>query len=374
MPVYDVDSVTIKTLLRNGVGNFKIDSRNALADGKISVDALLDPKKIDATLVTELNRADLHALRLTEFPFVASVCAHVDVASDMADYYKVQGFVNDLTIRDDKRVYRPKDVEIDMYTDKDTTWARMYSGNLELDMAASGGYRDIIGQGQRIATEIVRQTQDKEINQAALKQMLPTMRLRLLSGNDNPIANYLRTLGVDFGDFYVNVNSSSHEGLNGNMHVYSLVADSICIDTVRFVARQDSADLRFNGQVLNNKRNRQFVFNALIDGYVFDRGAELNLKYSDSSDRLGVNLGGRAEMCDSGINVRLLPDKPVLGYKGFNLNPDNYVFLGRDKRVHARIDLIADDDAGVKVYSDDTAISACFKILQLVLTVSTLRR
>lgn len=352
---YDVDSVTIKTLLRNGVGNFKIDSRNALADGKISVDALLDPKKIDATLVTELNRADLHALRLTEFPFVASVCAHVDVASDMADYYKVQGFVNDLTIRDDKRVYRPKDVEIDMYTDKDTTWARMYSGNLELDMAASGGYRDIIGQGQRIATEIVRQTQDKEINQAALKQMLPTMRLRLLSGNDNPIANYLRTLGVDFGDFYVNVNSSSHEGLNGNMHVYSLVADSICIDTVRFVARQDSADLRFNGQVLNNKRNRQFVFNALIDGYVFDRGAELNLKYFDSSDRLGVNLGARAEMCDSGINVRLLPDKPVLGYKGFNLNPDNYVFLGRDKRVHARIDLIADDGTGVKVYSDDTA-------------------
>ena len=44
----------------------------------------------------------------------------------------------------------------------------------------------------------------------------------------------------------------------------------------------------------------------------------------------------------------------MLGYKEFTLNTDNYIFLGRDRRVHARVDLIADDYTGVKIYTEDS--------------------
>lgn len=139
------------------------------------------------------------------------------------------------------------------------------------------------------------------------------------------------------------------------MHLYSLVADSMQIDTVSMTITQEDTNVRFYGQVRNNKKNPQFVFNSLFEGSVLERGAELSVKYYDASDRLGASLGARAEVCDSGITVRLFPDKPILGYKAFNLNKDNFVFLGRDKRIQAGIDLVADDGTGVKIYSDDNA-------------------
>ena len=64
-------------------------------------------------------------------------------------------------------------------------------------------------------------------------------------------------------------------------------------------------------------------------------------------------MGVMAEMLDSGINVHLTPYEPLIGYKTFRLNTDNYLFLGRDNRISAKVDVIADDGTGVKVYSND---------------------
>lgn len=59
-------------------------------------------------------------------------------------------------------------------------------------------------------------------------------------------------------------------------------------------------------------------------------------------------------MVDSGISFHLVPERPTIGYKEFNLNKDNYVFLGRNNKVQARIDLVADDGTGVKIYSEQS--------------------
>ena len=137
------------------------------------------------------------------------------------------------------------------------------------------------------------------------------------------------------------------------MHLYSIIADSMRIDTVRLRIYQDMDDVRLTGMVQNNKRNPQFVFRTLFDGVIHEKSTEMNVRYYDAANKLGVLLGARAEMLDSGIHVKLLPEKPVLGYKVFNLNNDNYIMLGRNRRIMADIDLVADDKTGVKIYSED---------------------
>lgn len=352
---WDIDKVNAVATLADGVVNASVDSRNALVDGRVGFDGLLAKNNVKATIVTDISKVDLYRIRLVDKPLTAGVCAHVDIASDMRQYYKVLGFVNDLTVSGDAKTYRPANITMDVLTSRDTTWAKVNSGNLEMFMAASGGYERLMKQGQSLADEITRQTKNKIIDQTALRGLLPLVRMRIVSGNDNPFANFLRAKGFGFDDFLIDLNSSPSAGLEGDMHLYSLVADSTRIDTVNFHISQDTLmQVRFNGRVRNAKNNPQFVFNTLLDGYVFDRGAGIDIRYFDGADKLGVSLGARAEMCDSGINVRLLPDRPVLGYKEFNLNKDNFVFLGRDKKVRARVDLVADDGTGVKVYSEDS--------------------
>lgn len=350
----NINKVNANAQLKNGVAYAKISSDNELVDGTVLFNGLLDKRKIKATIITDVRKADVYRMRLVEKPLEAGVCAHVDIASDLKKYFKIQGFVNDLTISGTKKSYRPADITMDIMTNVDTTWVKINSGNLEMFMAARGGYEPLINRWQKVSDRMIKQMQDKIINQSELRNILPYMRLRLISGNENPFANFLRMKGIDFEDLSLDMNSSPVTGLHGDLHLYSLVADSVKLDTINFHITQDSTtQIRFNGQVQNNKDNPQFVFNALLDGYIFEKGAGLNIKYFDKEDKLGASFGARAEMGDSGINVHLAPYSPILGYKKFNLNEDNFIFLGRNNKISANVDLIADDGTGVKIDSED---------------------
>ena len=350
---WNLDGVQAAARLDCGVGHVSIDSHNALLDGALRLDALLSHKRVAATLSADVRRADLHALRLTDHPIEVSGCTHVDVSSDFKESHRVQGAVSDLTIRGGGKVYRPTSLDVDVLTRPDTTWAKVSSGDFALNLVASGGTGRLGRQLGRLADKAAAHVRNKVIDQASLRALYPQLRLQLSSGPANPVAAFLRMKGVQFKDLAVTVDASPHTGLNGRCHVYSLVCDSTRIDTIQLGLQQHGPELTFGGHVQNNKKNPQFVFNTLFSGKVLERGAQLDLTYLDASDRVGARLGARAEMCDSGINVHLLPYKPILGYKTFTLNQDNFVFMGANKRIRAKIDLVADDGMGVKVYSEE---------------------
>lgn len=349
----DINGMSAAARLSNGRGHIAVNGSNQLFNGTVSIDALISRKYLAGTIVSDLREADFYRLRMTDMPLKAGVCAHIDIASDMKEAFKINGYVNDLTVKTKNKTYRPADLTVDAMTDRDTTWANMSSGNLKLNMKAKGGYKKLMENGGLIADEILDQIKNKVIDHPRIKKLYPDLSLYITSGNDNPFANFLRMKGIDFKDLLIDITSSPDRGLNGNGHVYSLTADSTKIDTVKFSIRQDSSLVRFNAQVTNNKNNPQFVFNTTLDGHIYDNGVEANIKYYDKNNRLGVQFGSTAEMRDSGIYIHATPYRPVIGYKEFNLNKDNYIFLGRNKRIYAKVDFIADDGTGVKIYSND---------------------
>lgn len=355
---WNLDKMKANVVVSNGKAHADIDSNNPLLKGLISLDALLNTKKVQATISADLGKADLYRLRLMSSPFTTSLCAHVDIASDMNNYYKVEGMVSDMTIMSQKKTYRPTDVVMDILTDKDTTRAKLYCGNFQMDMGARGGYKWLMGCTQRIMKEVMREFNNRTIDQARIRRLLPQMNLLVSSGNDNPIYNFMKYKGYQFDTLYVNMTSSPEEGLNGNLHINKLRTAGVQIDTINVIAESDSTDFKFKGQIQNNKKNPQYVFNALIDGSLLKNGAELNVKYFDADNKLGLLLGAEVAMEKKGLRFHLSPDEPVLGYKKFSLNQDNYVFLGNNRRVSADIDLLAEDGAGIKVYTDDTNTDA----------------
>jgi hypothetical protein len=104
--------------------------------------------------------------------------------------------------------------------------------------------------------------------------------------------------------------------------------------------------------VRNNRKNRT-VFNALFDGHLHEHGALVGARYYDAKDRMGMRVGATASMVDEGLKIQLMPERPTIGYKVYNLNKDNFVLLPKTGRVQAKIDLIADDKTGVKIYTND---------------------
>ena len=349
----NADRLSAKAVLKNGVAHAEVDSHNKLLDGVVALDALVSGKLVQATLNTDVRQVDLHSLHVTSAPLTIGLNSHLAMASDMRQTHKLQALVSDLTLKAQGKTYRPKDLFVDVFTNRDTTWAKVSSGSLLLDVEAQGGYERLVAQGKRLMAELESHYHTKVIDQNKLKALLPTMKINFACGDGNPLANFLRMRGVVFDDMALQFATSPTSGVNGQGRIYSLIADSTKIDTVAFRMEQDSTSLRFSGKVQNNKRNPQFVFTALLDGEILSNGAGLSVRYLDADDKLGVSLGARVEMVDSGIAMHLSPYRPTLGYTEFNLNKDNYVFFGRDKKVRAKIDLVADDGTGVKISSED---------------------
>ena len=67
---------------------------------------------------------------------------------------------------------------------------------------------------------------------------------------------------------------------------------------MRLNLTQKGERLSYQGQVRNNKRNPQFVFNALIDGHIHQHGALAGLRYYDAKGRMGVRLGATIDRKD----------------------------------------------------------------------------
>ena len=351
---WNLDNMTAQATIRNGHALVDVLSDNPLVNGRLNVDALLNTKKLNATITADLNTVNLYKMRLVDKPLSLGLCGHVDVTSDMKLTHYVSGLISDITVRDSSKALRSEFVGLHLNTNTDTTIVRAQSGDFIVKLDGSGNYEQLLKQLTILSDSASAQFSNKIIDQPALRRLLPTMKVHVESKRDNPLVTILKSQGVDFTQLLFDMATSPETGVNGNGYVHSLTYDDVRLDTINFRLTQRKNHLSFGGQIRNNKKNPQFVFNALFDGILQERGATFGVRYYDSDNKLGARIGAQAEMLDSGLNVRLMPETPTLGYKLFKLNADNYIFLGNNKRVKANIDLLAEDGMGVKIYSEES--------------------
>ena len=351
----NIDNVTAHALVGDGKAHANLISRNLLLKGAVNFDALLSTTRFDGTLSTDFQELDLYEMGVTPDPLTIGMCGHFDINSDLKLTHQVTGVVNDLTISDSSHIYRPSDVDLLLKTTPDTTYLRTQSGDFVIKLDASGNYEQLLNQFTILSDSAMAQLDRKTIDQPALRKLLPTMRMTLESQRENPVATFLKaSADVDFKDMLFDLSTSAAEGVNGRGYIHSLTVSDIRLDTINFSLIQRKERLSFGGQVRNNKKNPHFVFNALFDGILQERGATLGVRYFDADNKLGARIGAQAEVVDGGINLRLMPDRPTLGYKEFALNKDNYVFLGSSGKIKAKVDLRADDGMGIRLYSEES--------------------
>lgn len=349
---YNLDNTTADATVNRGLARADIVSKNDLLKGNIHLDAKLNSKHVDAKVMCNLDKADFYHLRIAETPLTASMRANVALQTDMKHFYMVKGTMQDVVIDDGKQIYRPGSLDIDMLTRRDTTHAVLNCGDFHLKMNGRGGYERLMAQANSFMKEVQLQLKNKRIDQVKLWQRLPDANLYLVSGKDNFFVHMLNRYGYQFASADINMVSSHVTGLNGRLQIDSLVADSMLLDTVRFNIYSTNNAFTYYAQVRNNARNPQYVFNALFDGGLHERGANLKVRLYDAKDNLGVGVGLTASMESNGIQLHL-DDQPVLGYKTFSVNDSNFVFLGDNRRVRADLKLRSADGMGVQVYSDD---------------------
>lgn len=355
---YNLSRMSANARLSGGQLHAAVNSNGELFDGRLNVDGFLGRNKIDATVSADINNADLYKLGFVDKQLKTSFCCHFDIASDLKRMYMLRGGTSDVTIIDSARIYRPLNVTIDMLTNRDTTRALVDCGDFYLDMAAHGGYEPLLARIMKFSGKIAEELKNRRIDYVALRQILPEARIKLVSGKENIFSRFLKYSGYAVKSLDMDMTTSPLYGMNGSIEINELTASGMQLDTVRFNVVSDSLNCTYNGQIRNAKNNPQYVFNTIFSGYLFDRGSGLNLSVYDANNKLGIHAGATASLEENGVRLHLLTDDLILGYKKFKANSDNYLFLGDDSRLSAKLNLMAADGMGLQVYTNDENLEA----------------
>lgn len=349
---WNLNKMNFDADLSGGKAHATVVSRNPLLDGTIGLDALLS-KKVDATVTAELNKADLYHLYVAEKPLTVAGCAHLDLATDMDEYYKMIGNISDLTIIDSAQVYRPDDMVIDLVTRTDTTHAVADCGDFHLKANLSGGYKRLMKVSDNMMSEIMRQWDQRIISEKDLRSKLPEGKVYLSIGRENPVARTMKRFNIGMKDILADFTISPMDGINGEMTIDTLQTESLQLDRIKAVIRSDAEQMRYTVDVENGKDNPQYVFTAQAKGSLLPNGTSVDVTIDDARKNRIVDVGALAVMETRGIRLALDDRRQTLGYKAFSVNADNYVLLAPNMRVSADVKMKTSDGMGLQIYTDD---------------------
>ena len=331
--------------------------------GHISLDSLHTTAALrggNLTAHVDFDRAkgDMLALGLGTEGDRLALSGSIDLESDLHHRHKVSALLSNISITDSLGTRQRENVGILLKAGRDTTTVRMQSGDLILKLDGSAGYEELLARTTALADTIASQLKHRTINQPVLKSMLPTAKVYITSQRNNPMADLLRTaMGIEFKSLDIDLNVSPQSGLNGVARLDRLTMGDLQLDTLRLTLVEKEKGLTFNGQVTNNRKNPGPKFNMLFDGFLQEHGASFGIRYFDEQGLQNIRLGAKAEMVqlgseeESGIRFQLIPKRPTLGYKEFELNDDNFLLLHNNMKMEANIDLKADDGTHLKIYT-----------------------
>lgn len=324
-----------------------------LLAGDFSLDAGMRGKTVEGRVGGQVAVADLYQLGLTEQPLALSTRANLQVFTDQKDELMVKGLVGDLLLHEKDQTLAPGDLSLDVLSRRDTTHADITGGDFQLDADFEGSYSHLAEVGTRIAETIKRQTEERVIDQKALLSQLPNGHFILNTGTSNFISQLLRQSGYAFRAAQADITSSPETGINGFVSVDSLVyQDNVTIDMLNINLQSDGSTLNYDMAVSNLPSN-SYPYSGQINGSFFEKGLVTHAVVKDKEGKTGLDLGLRAAMEGNGVKLDITSPTAILGYKAFDVNKDNYVYLGQDSRVSAKMILRASDGTGVQLYSND---------------------
>ena len=349
---YPLGGISVKANMRGGKAVAHFEADNPLLQGNGHIEALLGRHNYEVAVKASLPNLDLKKLGVTADTLYFGTDIDIKATANKAfTAYALSGSIANNHFTTQRMSAMAKDILFDLATSRDTTTANISAGDLRLRLGAKGDIPHLGTHLARFANELQKEAKTYNIDQERLKTFLPVMAFYLDAGRDNPLYNIARMKGYSFSSAYVNLNTDPHVGMTGDARMGALNVGALLLDTIDTHIFQDSTGVQMRGLVKNGKKNPN-PLEVRMRSYVMRSGAGIELSYYDSEGERGVDVGLQAALVDGGLNIHLYPENPVLAYRNFKVNKNNYIFLGKDNSIRADVDLLADDGTGLKIYGE----------------------
>ena len=307
-----LDSVALQAVLAGGDLQAQLSADNPQMQFAAEASSHLPGDTLNAALSLDIRHVDLYTMGLTASPF------SIDEQTLTLDFRSADSL----------------------------TQLTAQTGDFEADFHAECHLLDITAQFADMVTDMSEQISRHELNPATLKAYLPSAKLQLQAGTDNAVAELLTLNGISFESIGADMLLSPEMGVGGRALVQSLSMDGLLVDTIFVGLKQDSAQFDFHVTAACPEQETIPGFHASLDGYLATRSADVHIIYDNLQGERGIDLGLHANVgADSTLTATLYPEEPVLAYRRFALNTDNYITLSPGNSLSADVELTSLEDS-----------------------------
>ena len=352
---WNTGNISLEARLGKGNGALELYSDNDLLKMQACLDATLQGRKLKSSeFRLDMSHIDLYALRLARDTLSASMVMHAEGSSDFRQTHRLtlNAEAMELVLKD--TVYHPVHLGIDADLSPDHIQATANAGDLRLDFKSRHGLDSLLARCDAFMAELKRQTDSLSLRQDTLRTMLPDARLYARCGGNNPVSNLLRSaIGYTYSDLNVDLTTNPTDGIKGDAYILGLNTGAALLDTISLGILQKDDVVRMKGRVRNGPKNRTAVFESEVLAEITPTGLAATATFTDAKGTKGVDMGLEADILGDGMRVHFTPLNPVIAYRKFTINEDNFIELTKDGRLEALVDLLADDGTGVQMFSTE---------------------
>lgn len=353
----DLSNINADATLKGSNLQLALTADNDQVQTDLTFDGTLKRHLIEGVLNLDLPFADVQSMGFSEDILTASANGNMQFSYNMDKLFRVDSHVDVLNLRMGSDSISTDAFYLFAEALKDTTSAIVRTGDLDFTFFTPNNLFNLLPKIERLQKETVNQFKKREVNLDVLKSYLPDLTLHVTAKNQNPLSEVLKMYGIRFNEFAADIQASPLNGLRGDGHVYAFKKDSVRVDTAFFTLAQDSTKFDYHVGMRCSDQPKLPAFRAYLDGYLKANEMDAHLTYFDKKDKKGIDLGVKGFATDSCVNFNLYPEKPIIAYREFSINSDNYITTRPNKPIMADIRLTClSDSSYVAVYADESNI------------------
>ena len=253
--------------------------------------------------------------------------------------------LNDLDWRLDSNLLVADEARASLYS---TPWQTCFTFENEDNYAhlnAPSGIMPLIEDFQRTAQEVQRQYKDRWLDVERLKAPMPRFDFDMHMGADGIVQRYVQQHEMDFRHISCEINRDSTLTINGR--ALGISSGTTNIDTITINAHElNNTYLAFNAHMGNRPGTWDDFARVDIEGGLKGHAIDFMFHQQNIKGETGYRLGCNANLAEDLVKMRLFGKDPVIGYRNWTFNDDNYVNVDyRSRMIDANLHLKSDSSS-----------------------------
>ena len=337
--------------LGDGNADLSVTSANELINGHLNASGNLAGKTYDWTMSGDFADIDLYRLGVTDTVSTVSTSFGGNLKMTPTTHdIDAQLNISSVDARMGETHIAARDFNIGFLGTDSSSVANIDNEDMKIRFASPMLIDSVAQRFSSAMAMVGPMVEVRDINVDSLHKVLPVFTLTADAGQRNAVHDFLAASGTSFE--HASLSASNDSIIRIYAVVDKLVTGSTRLDRLEFDANQQGNLLEYNLKVDNEPGTMDDFAHIAGKGYIGGDKVMMQLTQSNISDATGYKIGALVELSDSMLTLRLDPVDPVIGYKQWHVNPDNFISLNtRSYHIDANL-LMENNDSRLRIYTE----------------------